>query len=103
MSQDTKGRTMMGTVAPVTRSRPVITASPEQRTMVPGSPVPPMAPGGSVPTVAMRGRPEPTAEPSFGDNAPDIFVGQELCGYVIRRRLAEGGMGVAYEGQHHKI
>ena len=33
----------------------------------------------------------------------DIFVGQELCGYLIRRKLAEGGMGVVYEGQHAKI
>ncbi|HRC59266.1 MAG TPA: serine/threonine-protein kinase, partial [Kofleriaceae bacterium] len=35
--------------------------------------------------------------------APDALIGQELCGYTIRRKLAEGGMGVVYEGQHEKI
>jgi len=33
----------------------------------------------------------------------DVFIGQELCGYTIRRKLAEGGMGVVYEGMHGKI
>ncbi len=31
------------------------------------------------------------------------FVGQEMCGYVIKRKLAEGGMGVVFEGEHQKI
>ena len=31
------------------------------------------------------------------------FVGQEMCGYTIRRKLAEGGMGVVFEGEHVKI
>lgn len=31
------------------------------------------------------------------------FVGQEMCGYIIKRKLAEGGMGVVFEGEHQKI
>jgi serine/threonine protein kinase/HEAT repeat protein len=33
----------------------------------------------------------------------DQFVGQEMCGYTIKRKLAEGGMGVVFEGVHGKI
>ncbi len=33
----------------------------------------------------------------------DSFIGQEVCGYTIKRKLAEGGMGVVYEGEHGKI
>ncbi len=33
----------------------------------------------------------------------DDFIGHELCGYTIKRKLAEGGMGVVYEGVHGKI
>jgi len=33
----------------------------------------------------------------------DSFIGQELCGYTIRRKLAEGGMGVVYAAEHGKI
>jgi HEAT repeat protein len=49
----------------------------------------------------------PPHEPAVGGPIPgghaDSFIGQELCGYVIRRKLAEGGMGVVYEGVHGKI
>jgi len=31
------------------------------------------------------------------------YVGRELCGYRIKRKLAEGGMGVVLEGEHAKI
>ena len=41
------------------------------------------------------------APPSFGPDAD--FVGQELSGYLVQRKLAEGGMGVVYEGVHTKI
>ncbi|HWU87177.1 MAG TPA: HEAT repeat domain-containing protein, partial [Kofleriaceae bacterium] len=34
---------------------------------------------------------------------PDLFVGQDLGGYAIKRKLAEGGMGVVFEGEHAKI
>ncbi|MBA2544161.1 MAG: HEAT repeat domain-containing protein, partial [Deltaproteobacteria bacterium] len=33
----------------------------------------------------------------------DQYVGQEMCGYTIKRKLAEGGMGVVFEGLHGKI
>jgi serine/threonine-protein kinase len=51
----------------------------------------------------MPPQPEPAAGPPFGGGNSDPFVGQELCGYLIRRKLAEGGMGVVYEGVHGKI
>ena len=38
-----------------------------------------------------------------GDAHWDEFVGRELAGYVIKRKLAEGGMGVVYLGEHAKI
>jgi serine/threonine protein kinase/HEAT repeat protein len=130
MSQESKGnRTMIGTVAPVaqprpgsrTHPRPVVTSGPQQPTIVPpGSiaPVPPadstsaMPPPGSMPEMAVMtsaptigGRPRSAPAPSgplVGDG-PDIVVGQELGGYLIRRKLAEGGMGEVYEGIHTKI
>jgi|GEM_PF-634697 len=43
--------------------------------------------------------PRRTARP----DASDAFVGRELCGYTIKRKLAEGGMGVVLEGMHAKI
>src|SRR5689334_2729311 len=108
MSQDTKGRTMIGTLAPATHPRPPGTLGHDQPTIMPI----PMTPG---PTVAMRPRqdaampvmpvmpvmPPGPAMPAFGE--ADMFIGQELCGYTIRRKLAEGGMGVVYEGVHQKI
>ncbi len=33
----------------------------------------------------------------------DPVIGQELCGYTVRRKLAEGGMGVVYEGLHRTL
>ncbi len=33
----------------------------------------------------------------------DEYVGREMCGYTIKRKLAEGGMGVVFEGLHGKI
>jgi HEAT repeat protein len=38
-----------------------------------------------------------------GGDDPELFVGHELGGYVIKRKLAEGGMGVVFEGVHGKI
>jgi hypothetical protein len=83
MSQETKSNTMIGTMAPVLPRQ-------SAQASVAG------------PTIGMR----PQSAPPGGGRAagdPDIFVGQELCGYVIRRKLAEGGMGVVYEGMHGKI
>ncbi|HWO26063.1 MAG TPA: HEAT repeat domain-containing protein [Kofleriaceae bacterium] len=34
---------------------------------------------------------------------PGGIIGQELRGYTITRKLAEGGMGIVYEGEHKKI
>jgi len=41
--------------------------------------------------------------PIGGGGDYDAFVGQEMCGYTIKRKLAEGGMGVVFEGEHGKI
>src|SRR5215510_12933718 len=97
MSQDTKGRTMIGTAAPVIQPRPVPGTAP-----LPAQ-HPTATPPSSAPTIGMRPRPEPSPDAAIGGAAPDIFIGQELCGYTIRRKLAEGGMGVVYEGEHRKI
>ncbi|NJR41663.1 MAG: protein kinase [Akkermansiaceae bacterium] len=35
--------------------------------------------------------------------AGELVAGQQLGSYVIRRKLAEGGMGVVYEAVHEKI
>ena len=102
MSQDTKGRTRIGTLAPTTHPRPPGMLGHDQPTIIPI----PTTPGPSMATVAMRPRAEPAmpvapAMPAYGE--ADMFIGQELCGYTIRRKLAEGGMGVVYEGAHTKI
>ena len=130
MSHETKGgRTMIGTVPPIntprpasgTHPRPMHVTGPQQPTIVPpgqGMP-PPLAPATAAlpativpgagpaqtagPTVGLRGVAPPAAGAPFAGEDPDIVVGQELCGYVIRRKLAEGGMGVVYEGVHAKI
>jgi serine/threonine protein kinase/HEAT repeat protein len=57
----------------------------------------------STPTIELRrhnGAPRGKVD---GGSGTDPFIGQELCGYLIRRKLAEGGMGVVYEGVHRKI
>ncbi len=139
MSQDNKGRTMIGTLAPGVHPpgvhpRPPTAAGPDQATIVPVRPssttaqtivaqrsatssaqIPtptahprPTGPQPAQATVAMRPRnesvppmaPMPPVMPAYD---ADPFIGQELCGYTIRRKLAEGGMGVVYEGEHQKI
>ena len=116
MSHETKGgRTMIGTVPPInhprpasgTHPRPMQATGPQQPTILaPGQGLPPpLAPAPpltAAPTVGLRGAATPTGG-TFAEEDPDIVVGQELCGYVIRRKLAEGGMGVVYEGVHAKI
>src|ERR1043165_1759166 len=53
------------------------------------------------PTITARPRAAPAAPPPGGEL--DNFIGHELCGYTIQRKLAEGGMGVVHEGVHGKI
>jgi serine/threonine-protein kinase len=124
MTQENKGgRTMIGTVAPVvprpattTHPRPISTTNHLEATIVPlnTGPVPLQAQTYSAPTVALRPPPAAAAAAAVGGFGPggpgpsivdgaDGFIGQELCGYVIRRKLAEGGMGEVYEGIHTKI
>jgi serine/threonine protein kinase/HEAT repeat protein len=100
MSQNTNGTTRLGTEAPVTESRPGAGVDPERPRSMPGHSDP--IPLTGLPTIGMRRRPESAVQaPIAGD--PEVFVGQELGGYTIRRRLAEGGMGVVYEAVHDKI
>ncbi len=103
---------------PMAHPRPATSTGPQQPTIVPASSMPPMgpassmpsmdparppmAPGDSVPTIGMRPRSE-SAAGALRNGDADPFVGQELCGYLIKRKLAEGGMGVVYEGVHGKI
>jgi serine/threonine protein kinase/HEAT repeat protein len=106
MSEDTKGRTMIGTVAP---SSPPRQAPPS---LAQGSPTPPPEPPPatiratssqlitSAPTIGMG--PAPAGATVAGGD-PDIFIGQELKGYTVRRKLAEGGMGVVYEAERGQI
>jgi eukaryotic-like serine/threonine-protein kinase len=87
MSESSKGRTMIGVAPPISilRSQPPVA----------DDQVPAAAPP------AQAAAPPPQAAPP--PPAPDDLVGHELCGYTIKRRLAEGGMGVVYEGEHGKI
>jgi serine/threonine-protein kinase len=96
-------------VAPMPVTTPTISAP----NMAPGiAPMmPAMTPTSSAPlpslsgaTIGMRPQSAPGAasRPAAVDD-PDMFIGQELCGYLIRRKLAEGGMGVVYEGVHGRI
>ncbi|HEX7841191.1 MAG TPA: HEAT repeat domain-containing protein, partial [Kofleriaceae bacterium] len=108
MSKDTKDRTMLGTVAPVIPQRPAQTTGAQhpRPAQASGHPRPASAvleQANSAPTVGMRPLHEPAAGAPIAGDHSDIFIGQELCGYLIRRKLAEGGMGVVYEGQHSKI
>ena len=117
MSKDTKERTMVGTVAPIIQQRPAQTTGaqhprPGQTSGHPrptnsaSTSIPPSAaliPANSTPTVGMRPPHEPAAGGPIPGGHADILIGQELCGYLIRRKLAEGGMGVVYEGAHSKI
>ena len=57
----------------------------------------------AAPTVGLGPRGSQVPGGQLAPAEPDIFLGQELCGYTIRRKLAEGGMGVVYEGIHSKI
>jgi HEAT repeat protein len=124
-------RTMLGSGAPearVSRAPAARASSPAEldATLPPtlveqgGS----VAQGATLPTQAERpisGQPDPgiaaTLPPTIVPRNPDgvtvpavasaldyeAYVGRELCGYTIQRKLAEGGMGVVFEGTHGKI
>jgi eukaryotic-like serine/threonine-protein kinase len=112
MSQD-KGKTLIGRPVPSAHPRPSTasqppatapastppTSTPADRptAIVAPQPPAPVAPPHDAPTVMSA--PMPAALP--GESDP--LIGQELCGYTIRRKLAEGGMGVVYEGEHRMI
>jgi eukaryotic-like serine/threonine-protein kinase len=125
MGQDSKNKTIIGTLAPVIpRSVPpgsvppgsVPPAGVQQPSVPPGSMPPGSVPPAShqQPTIMTPGM-TPGMAPSYpgypggpgaplpGVGDPDLLVGQELCGYTIKRKLAEGGMGVVFEGEHGKI
>jgi serine/threonine protein kinase/HEAT repeat protein len=58
----------------------------------------PIDPGAAVKATVLT--PGSVARPS---SAADPFVGRELCGYILHEKLAEGGMGMVYVGEHAKI
>jgi serine/threonine-protein kinase len=60
-------------------------------------------PANREPAFTVNLRSETGAGCSVGHAAPDRFIGQQLCGYTIRRKLAEGGMGVVYQGVHDEL
>ncbi len=71
----------------------------------PAAPAPYGAPSGpNVPTV--QGGPNaPMTQGAQGAAPGELapLVGHELCGYTIKRKLAEGGMGEVFEGEHARI
>ncbi len=86
-------------------------ASPVDATMAPGAPAATVmldSPGAPAATVMLpQGAALATAtKKRAATPLPldyDQYVGQEMCGYTIKRKLAEGGMGVVFEGVHGKI
>jgi eukaryotic-like serine/threonine-protein kinase len=96
MSQDKgqdKGKTLIGMAGPTPHPRPSS-----------GSQPPATAPAHLAPTLAPADASTIATRPPAGaPGQADPLIGQELCGYTIRRKLAEGGMGVVYEGEHRLI
>ncbi|HEX4418760.1 MAG TPA: HEAT repeat domain-containing protein [Kofleriaceae bacterium] len=102
--------TQSPTTAPPATAPPAVT--PTHSSELPAVTPPPPITSNATPTVGMRPNYDslPGAMagavmtgPGGDPSDPDTFIGQELCGYTIRRKLAEGGMGVVYEGEHKKI
>ena len=59
------------------------------------------------PTMMTDGEPTVAGKSSASRNETmvgyEAWVGKELGGYTIKRKLAEGGMGVVFEGEHGKL
>jgi serine/threonine protein kinase/HEAT repeat protein len=96
----------------MSNDKPRITRNPEDSTLSDtDAPVIPGLKATVADAPASPGRtPDGTAilSPGHAAGAPlstdaESFVGRELAGYLIERKLAEGGMGVVYAGAHTKI
>ncbi|HWO26062.1 MAG TPA: HEAT repeat domain-containing protein [Kofleriaceae bacterium] len=76
-------------------------APPKSSVPPPSSSVPPSSSSGPVSVIGAFATSPGTGVPGIDD--PEQFIGKELCAYMIERKLAEGGMGVVFEGVHTKI
>nr|HEX4312576.1 HEAT repeat domain-containing protein [Kofleriaceae bacterium] len=75
-------------------------SSPEIAATLPPTMPPQLAPDAQT----AAGTPAKKKAAAGGDGSGyESWVGKELGGYTIKRKLAEGGMGVVFEGEHGKL
>src|SRR4051812_48844138 len=88
---DLETKTMIGTVPPRGLTSSPSSPSSPSSTMPPRTAHHPRPRSGEMPATLMV------------PPGSDGIVGQVLGNYTVRRKLAEGGMGVVYEGEHRQL